>query len=68
LDFISESDFGFFGVGNEGFLHGLVLGEELALVFTFLGVIMGLVFEAQVVGAKCWDLTRGPKHLRVSET
>lgn len=36
--------------------------EELALVFGFLGAIMGFVFEEKMVGAKCWVLTHGAKH------
>lgn len=38
------------------------VGEELDLLLIFLVGIVGLVVEADMVGAKCWVLTRGPKH------
>jgi hypothetical protein len=39
----------------------------LALVFIFLGTIVGFVFIAQMVDTKCWVLIRGPEHSKAGE-
>jgi hypothetical protein len=44
------------------------VGEELDLLLIFLVGIVGLVVEVDMVGAKCWVLTRGPKHSGAGET
>jgi hypothetical protein len=58
-NFVGESDLGFFSIGDDGCLHDLVLGEKLALTFTFLGAIVGFVFIAQhdghlMLGLEMW--------------
>lgn len=49
-----EGDLAF--LGNKGGLTSSLFDGELGHVF-FLGGIMGVVFVARTVGAKCWALT-----------